>query len=227
MRRRKVILGILALLACGVLAVVFWPEKEIPEPVYKGRKLSEWIRYAELHKMGAAEPHFQEALFAIGTNAIPFYVECMNFRPGLLKRTQLKLAAGTRRWLPFNWSPQNPEFARECAAGQLAQFGEVVAPAIPQLVSCVTNFTKEGLLNLRAANKAMEILANIGPASVPAVLCLMTNENATVRGEAIWGSRNCRDTSIIAQIRRATKDPNPGVRAVANTVADFDADIRQ
>ena len=41
MRRWKRIFGILTLVACGVLAVVFWPEK--PEPVYKGKKLSEWM----------------------------------------------------------------------------------------------------------------------------------------------------------------------------------------
>src|SRR3954471_11487355 len=134
---KKITIAVALALFCA-MAVMFWPEK--PEPVYKGKKLSEWIRYAEVHNAGAAEPEFREALFAVGTNAIPFYMECMSFKPGLLKRTQLKLAAGARRWLPFNWSPQNPEFARECAAGQLEQLGERAAPAIPRLVSCVTNF---------------------------------------------------------------------------------------
>jgi hypothetical protein len=36
MRRRNLILGMLALVLCGVLAVMLWPEK--PEPVYKGKK---------------------------------------------------------------------------------------------------------------------------------------------------------------------------------------------
>ena len=30
-------------MVCGALAMVFWPETEKAEPVYKGKKLSEWV----------------------------------------------------------------------------------------------------------------------------------------------------------------------------------------
>src|SRR4051812_20035075 len=67
MRRRKAIIGIVVLVVCAVLAVVFWPEK--PEPVYKGKKLSEW--FDAMRVRGGFTPEIIEALQAIGTNAIP------------------------------------------------------------------------------------------------------------------------------------------------------------
>jgi hypothetical protein len=74
MRRRKVIIGILALVACGILAAAFCPEK--PEPVYKGKKLSEWVQVlCETNASSrpvATRNEAQEAIVAFGTNAIPF-----------------------------------------------------------------------------------------------------------------------------------------------------------
>src|SRR4051812_6257679 len=90
-KRRKAIVGILALVLCGLLAVVFWPEK--PEPVYKGRKLSEWMI-----SLGMSQELFinREAIREIGTNGIPFYLEWSRFeRNGfgeVLHKAMVKLA---------------------------------------------------------------------------------------------------------------------------------------
>src|SRR3954447_21980914 len=73
-RRRKIITGILALVLTGVVAVVFWPEES--EPVYKGKKLSEWVISA-----GTSPASFfnREALREIGTNGIPFYLKWIRY----------------------------------------------------------------------------------------------------------------------------------------------------
>jgi hypothetical protein len=70
MNRRKVIVGFLALVICGAVAVVFWPEK--PEPRYEGRKLSEWIQGAARQGRFASPDLY--AVQAIGTNGIPYYL---------------------------------------------------------------------------------------------------------------------------------------------------------
>src|SRR3954464_13412647 len=99
MRRRKVIIGILALVLCGVLAVVFWPEAERPEPIYNGRKLSQWAQ-----SFGTNGAQREAAIRAIGTNGISFYLEWVSYKPSLLKRARIEIAARTRSWLPFEWS---------------------------------------------------------------------------------------------------------------------------
>src|SRR4051812_49230024 len=89
MRSRKGIIGIFALVLCGVVAVVFWPEK--PEPVYKGRKLSEWVQAISNGGIGSSD-EYPRAIEAIGTNGIPFYLEWYLYKPSFLKRTQLNFA---------------------------------------------------------------------------------------------------------------------------------------
>src|SRR4051794_29529922 len=103
MRRRRVIMGILAVVVIAVLVMAIWPEK--PEPVYKGRKLSEWVRV--LFEANASPRPIatrngpQEAIVAFGTNAIPFYLEWLDYKPGLLKRVQFHLVEMSNNWLPF------------------------------------------------------------------------------------------------------------------------------
>src|SRR3954471_20749245 len=73
-RSRKVIIGILAFVVVAVLAAAFWPEK--PEPVYKGKKLSECVI-----STGTSPELFvnREALREIGTNGIPFYLKWIRY----------------------------------------------------------------------------------------------------------------------------------------------------
>src|SRR5438128_1379403 len=74
MRRRNLIIGTLAVVLCGVLAVMFWLDKH--EPVYAGRKLSVWVI-----SLGTSPELFinREAVRQIGTNGIPFYLEWIRF----------------------------------------------------------------------------------------------------------------------------------------------------
>src|SRR3954471_2210964 len=108
MRSRKIILGILALAVCGVLlAVVFWPEK--PEPIYKGRKLSEWIVNANFTTWSGERAL---ALQTIGTNGIPCYLRWIQYEQGVLKRAQFKCAGYGHRWFGLKWVPVDTKFNR-------------------------------------------------------------------------------------------------------------------
>src|SRR3954470_2220052 len=116
MRRPNIIIGILAVVVCGVLlAVAFWPEKEMPEPVYKGKKLSEWLEQSAAQvalpmRFPTGTPRGKnftqaffpgqgstEALDRIGTNAIPCYLHWISYEPSLLQKMKTYLTA--KGWL--------------------------------------------------------------------------------------------------------------------------------
>src|SRR4051794_1047049 len=127
-RRRKVIIGILALAGCGVLAVVFWPEK--PEPVYSGKKLSEWVLKIRRSGMGFSD-EYPKAIHAIGTNGMPFYLEWIRYEPGFVQKTKIKLAWKSRDWLHnFHWFPEDTKEDRAIGTSYvLEELGELAAPA--------------------------------------------------------------------------------------------------
>ena len=215
MRRRKVIIGILALLLCGVLAWMFWPEK--PEPVYKGRKLSEWLDQSAAQ--GGFSDGVTEAIQAIGTNGIPFYLHWTSYHPGLLKQVQLKLASQNRNWLPTAWTP-NDRFAlrQQRAFAALGQLGERAVFAIPQLVASATNAADGGPRDRYVALLSMTLVEQMGRPGVTAILCLMTNDNYRVRSCAIIGAKGSRDLAVIARINGLTADPDPRVRRIATNL---------
>src|SRR3954467_12452352 len=135
MRRRKLIIGILALVLCVVLAFVFWPEK--PEPVYKGRKLSEWVMGV---KTFAGSSEARLALQSIGTNGIPYYLEWIRYKPSIARRAQFRLADYAHRWLGSQWVPVDRKVDRaRGAAHALIMLGERAELAIPQYVAFITN----------------------------------------------------------------------------------------
>src|SRR4051812_23084651 len=113
MRRRKVIITILALVLCGVLAVVFWPEKEKPEPVYKGKKLSEWVRELTVSGIRSTDKNAEmhEAILAIGTNGFPFYMKWLSYEPNLIKKGIMYGAGFANGWFDIRWRPY-AEFQR-------------------------------------------------------------------------------------------------------------------
>src|SRR4051794_23011316 len=110
MRRRRVIIGMLALMLCGILAVVFWPEK--PEPIYKGKKLSEWAEMAGTPNSGAymrieflPAPH-REAFEAVGSRGIPFYLEWVGYNQSSVIRARMYIAKQCDQRFGCNWKLQ-------------------------------------------------------------------------------------------------------------------------
>jgi hypothetical protein len=228
MRRRKVTIGVLAVVLCAVLVEVFWPEK--PEPVYKGRTLSEWVEF-RVAKKEVIET--STAIEAVGTNGIPFYVEWIRYEPGFFKVAQTKLAEKARDWLHVKWTPQDPSPDRAYGAYlALRALGERAAPAIPQLLVCATNISTK----IRPPAKqgrgdqsfyGISGLVNIGRPALPAVLSLTTNANPRVRTSAIFVTRAFYGSrSVLAQLRRSLQDPDPGVRAAAKfAIEPYEYDI--
>src|SRR3954463_8288524 len=170
MNRRKAIIAVPALASCVVLAVVFWPEK--PEPVYKGKKLSEWVIIGVGINRGNLGEKIQ-AIKAIGTNGIPFYQEWIRYDPGLLNLGYHKLAQQGRRFLRLRSFPQDERSTRAVGAlTALAVLGEEAEAAIPQLVSCVTEGIVVDSSQRSKASFAMQILTEMGNSGILAYLAL-------------------------------------------------------
>jgi hypothetical protein len=228
MRRRKLIFGILVLMLLGVLAAMLWPEE--PEPVYKGRKLSEWLK---LRVMKKDVIETSTAIETIGTNGIPFYIEWIRYEPGFFKLAQTKVAEKARDWFHVRWTPQDPYPDRAYGAYlALKALGERAEPAIPQLLACATNIAPRIRPPAKAgrgdqAYYGILSLINIGRPARSAVLSLMTNADARVRAPATFGAREFYGSrSILAQLRSSLKDPDPVVRSAAKSSMEaFENDL--
>jgi hypothetical protein len=225
MRRRNAIIGILTLVLLGILASALWPEP--PEPVYKDRKLSEYIKGAA--KRGVFLNSDLHAIEAIGTNGIPFYLQWIRYRPGVLKRAEIQLAVKSRKWFHVKWPASDAGAMRAWYAHfALAQLGERAAPAIPQFLAFVTNspprLSKAAVLP-SDGSAAVEGLANIGPPALPAYLSLLTNADPQVRAFAIGQSERFHiNNSVISQLRSSLEDPDGRVRLSAtNALRAYDA----
>ena len=65
----RIVLGILLI---AVLGGLFWQATRQREPVYKGRRLSVWMKYWRNGYDPALQSATREAVRAMGTNTIPY-----------------------------------------------------------------------------------------------------------------------------------------------------------
>ena len=66
----RITLVVLVLLIAGVTAREFWREAHIPDPVFQGRRLSQWLDEVDPHSQKLS-PSAMVALQQLGTNAVP------------------------------------------------------------------------------------------------------------------------------------------------------------
>ena len=117
-------------LLAGVFAAVFFsPPKE---PVYQGRKLSEWLDVARgLNLPGVSRADAVTAVQAVGSNALPWLVHEAKAKDTWQTLIQLRL----HRWWPGKFSkPATPheQWPRACMG--FAILGDAALPSIPDLV---------------------------------------------------------------------------------------------
>jgi hypothetical protein len=220
--RRKMKIGILAMVVCGVLGVVFWPQKsqrKKAEPVFEGRKLSEWvIDIADDRASHYGPGKVAEAITAIGTDGVPFYVEWLAYKRSHLKRAELYMANSFNSVLHLGWVSGEP--------GELLAFGSLKAlnirrmgnvDLIPSLLACSRSSTK-----MRVVSLAITALRAIGPPAVPALITLTTNQNAQVRDMAMYHLvRTSADERVIAQVTLLLNHPDPHTREDATNRLSF------
>jgi hypothetical protein len=180
-RKRKVILPAgLGVLLLGWVGLSILSQRE---PSYNGKRLSDWARQFGANNWSTNRAAAEEAKIAIqhvGTNGIPFFLDCMRKRDSLLK-------AKLRKTFPRKWHDNlhledHSGDIRRVGAHGIAALGTNAGLALPSLLRCATNHPDEDGRYI-----AVFAIRTLGPAAEPAVPFLiqcLTNSVNIIRDDA-------------------------------------------
>jgi len=187
-----------------------------PEPVYRGKTLTHWLRtYSPSSSAGRPSREWKEADDAvrhIGTNCIPVLLQMIRAKDSPLKLRLVSLAKKYRLMrIPFV-----PAVNRNVAASRaFITLGDTAKDAVPALVKIYGE-------NISADSQSAigDALAWIGPAAKPAVPLLLravTNSSAKVRANALWALGEIRGEPklCVPALIHALSDPDGLARASA------------
>jgi hypothetical protein len=158
---------LVACFAVGAVVAVLWPRER--EPVYEGKKLSEWlvqIRGRDASMVMAA----QDALRAIGTNALPVLLKWVRHEEpawrGALHSWMTKGPVKIRaRWIEDTLSPTRALRPDWLALGGFRALGPMGQPAVPGLHELIHDGSKyqartNAMLCFVLIGEPMELLLN-------------------------------------------------------------------
>jgi HEAT repeat protein len=186
-RRNRILLAALVVVVIGGLAWVAWPEP--PEPVYQGKELSIWLRpyQAEaIQQMIPGSVQYQKcresdnAIRAIGTNAIPFLLLRMRIKDSALPRRFVQLVA-RQKLIKIHYTPAN--YLQLEAVEAFRILGASASNAVPELIKIYHENISPG-----THVATIEALGSIGPGAsqaVPFLLMEMRNTNDYFAGLAM------------------------------------------
>ena len=151
------------------------------EPSYHGRLLSEWL--ADVHAsagvdvVGAPNPP-EEAIRAMGTNAIPTLLKWISYEPSPSERSS-ETAGEVPRWRRHTLSTKD---LADSTPSAFRILGAQARAAIPELTRLArTSSEPEG------AERCAVSLAAIGPEAIPSLVALATNGPASTRYAGAFG----------------------------------------
>lgn len=206
-----------------VVGTVGWnltcEREQVPEPVYEGKPLSEWLlRFPPSAR--ALNSDFTEgrilAIRSIGTNAVPWLLKWVRFQP---QTWRTNLAAGAAR-LPrsiasasiYDWIYEGDARTRsQQASYTFGALGADAKMAYPELRAIATN-SQGGF----ATEAAVEALVYCGVDAVPSILTMAANTNfaatRTIRRAEFFNNFSRRLTAYL-------NDSDPLVRQGATNIA--------
>jgi HEAT repeat protein len=214
MRRRRLLLFLLA--GAVVLTVVWlaWPREH--EPEYKGRKLSEWVFVAGsgvAPKGGPSQDDAVEAFSRIGTNGLPWVMKWIRSlpQPWRLKLYEKLYLMTSRLPGPFRFTIGSRYGAEaEGVLGYFSALGSRASPAIPELAGLMNDFSYP-----ERASFAAFALTKIGAEGLPPVLALLGNlrSSSPVRETAVVAvakmeKLGTNGTVVIGALIRCLSDPD-------------------
>ena len=151
------------------------------EPRYHGKPLHQWIKL-----LPGAEA--ESAIQHIHPKAIPFLLRWLaqEWQPSKTKEWVAHLAPRLPflRYLPqlrgWLYGGDPLQFRGSAAAAAFKALGPSASSALPGLIQIATSSSIPG-----AAHRAVDALVNIGPSAIPALLAIITNQNAEARFYAV------------------------------------------
>jgi hypothetical protein len=170
-KRRSILLAFLIL---ALLFISAWFLFARREPVYHGRKLSQWLddynRAGSIDKAGPVS----EAIRAMGTNTLPFLLANIKHQDSPLKFKFFALAA-KERWLKLPLYGEDRY--RWTSIMALSALGSNAAPIFPELLKIALQTNTFWL--------GMYSLLGIGPSAIPTLAMACRSTNADVRAYAV------------------------------------------
>ena len=222
MRKHWKPLAAAAALGTLICVAVFRPSEK--EPRYNGRSLSTWLALYDGVKTVEDGHYYQEgdqAVHAIGTNALPFLVQWIRHEPPFwldAARTVIPQAiSDTRLVRPLIYGPGNER--RRNALHGFRILGTNAAPAIPALVALMLDTNRS-----TTARSAIMALSMIGAPAVPSMLAGLSDTNYTYRRTIAtllvsFTVPEAGTNAVLPGLIAALNDPNPEVRgAVTNAI---------
>lgn len=217
--RRTVLVALIFATACVIAAILLTRKKE---PSYGGYPLSNWVKLLsdineEDFGPDCTQDQAPDAIVAIGTNALPFLVEWLQYKGGptpvrdaVYKGVQefpvLKKIHGLEQWA---W--KDNKIVR--SAGAVIAFrilGATGAPAIPELFRMASK-NPPGI-ELTPQHEAIEALTGIGETSLPALVSIATNR----------AIQSCARWQAASDIGRLGTNAAPAAPALLGLLEDED-----
>jgi len=203
MKRSRAIAWVVLLVV--IAAVAAFCALRPREPVYEGKRLSEWLRDLDDNTLAAdSRNRAVGAVLQIGSNCVPTLVELLHSSDSWLKR-RLMESVGNQSRIRFHFTTAQER------RGWAIQGIKVLGPAaIPMLID---------LLNDKGAmTTAMICLSQVGPEVVWPLTRTLTNEAPRVRSAAIVTLgllRSNGQVAVPALVARLESDEDNRVRASA------------
>jgi hypothetical protein len=203
---------ILLVFASGVLGIVLYVVLSHPrEPSYNGRSLSSWLeRFHTPEGLLADPPEAGDAIRHMGTNAVPFLLECLRYE-GISTKSRFFGAIRDllRRCGIASDTPagQTRAFHAQCA---LIALGSNANIAVPELVRLMNDTNAP-----RTAYSAAIILTSIGTKEAfPAVLTVLTNQQHLARVAVALNMHRMRTNALpaVPALVQCLHDPETFVR---------------
>jgi hypothetical protein len=190
--RRTVLVALIFATACVIAAILLTRKKE---PSYGGYPLSNWVKLlSDINEQDfgpdCTQDKAPDAIVAVGTNALPFLVEWLQYERGptpvrdaVYKAVQ-KFPVLQRIHGLEDWAWKDSKMVR--SAGALIAFrilGPTAAPAIPDLFRVACQNPRGGA-SISPQFEAVEALAYTGEAALPTLLSIATNKALLFTGRS-------------------------------------------
>lgn len=174
MQRRRILL-LLGLAAVAVVLVLCWPRGP-QEPVYEGKRLTEWMENIGSLNAPEADRAARQALRAIGSNAVPWLLDQFDRRDSPLRVVLNALYDGPPRSTPRYEMQTHRE---QLVVTALSQLGPGAATALPGLAARLDDSPRR--------NAAAWAMSACGTNALPFLLRALASTNLQVAGASVTG----------------------------------------
>jgi peptidoglycan/xylan/chitin deacetylase (PgdA/CDA1 family) len=236
-------------LGVALVALSFYASRpRAPDPVYEGKRLSEWLDRVYAHNDQTEVDEAAAAIRHIGTNAVPFLLQELQAEAPFWVRTIQRIEGR----LPFSIDLPSADTRIGRAITGFVILGATAAPAIPRLTEVMLHAPTQnataavealrlaggtnavpifirGLTNLAGwpqvwTAQALGSLTNYSAPAVPALLANLASSDATVRSScaSALGKIASQSELVVPALTKLLADPDRNVRrSAASALGEF------